>query len=1250
MDPWRKCQVEALEAICGAGNGSAVVSMFCGTGKTRVIAQVLKDAVEAIGLCVVVFPRLVLAEQFREKYAATVTDKDNVLFVSSDTDATTCAAAITTALRQMVTKGAGGLVCVTYSSLQLLCECLKAATCEPALVVFDEAHHVVADKVANVIAGHLGSSRRLFFTATPPTTMQTSGGVYGPVLYEYPFSAAVEDGIVQPVRIVVEIGNLVQKVAGAGMEDEDDDEESIEDDDDDEESIEDDDATHLANTYGAIVRAAAATGNGRVICFHRYAEAEGRDGTTSVKDYATTAALEALHVAWSANAAARARFPAPPQLYALRANVTADDRKRILDEFEAAADGQLTILHNCALLAEGVDTASANMAVFVDSKSSPITIVQNIGRVVRKVPGCDRPATILLPVRMDLAAFSKLDAADTEGFSELLFDAASEGRFDKILRVVEALVSSDPAAMAAMLAVPPRFLGSAVRRALVKSGAVVSEPLSEDERVAAAASLPVVTSAMTGEGAISGGADTSAPFVWHNEDGSAGGSWHLVEKAGSVAPYVAPVPPVSFVATAAPDLEGDRSPAWVVEQLIHSVDGIRSAILSCLDGSGRSEERQLKKCRELMQRAGLRGGAWPICRQGIGMTPEMVQETKDAYFLKYQRGLFHGKHRSVQTFYSSVDELLKTMWRNWACIVSSEDKQEKAAQELVQRAVVLRGGKLPRLITLPKTAAEVQERKDALMLQCARICFLRPGQRGSKKVYSKTICVFDAQWKDTWRITVKERAVRTCLDVCRRADIYRSGRIPSKCTQLQHGTTEEKQEYIDGCWLHTQRKNYKNSNTTSASYNTQVFTILFDKWPDWVNDLETLSLETCTAVIAYANDHCNGAMPRSRLCDKLVSSQEHANAEWLAGVRRFANGKSGIKLYPSVEVRLTRQWGDAWKTKPSNESVAREKCLLVIGRAEARGGQLPKALSSDPQQKKDAKYIEHQRRILEGKCPGAVLYPSVKAELDKKWPDWAKRQKQSRQRRRLNGDSAEVAVLTKETTAGAGSGRARPAGPLTAYHQKWKSRTAASFVEAIQAAPDEWRQYHAIAAQQDARDPPECSVFVVLQQWLGKLAASQGSRSHATSVLPPLRVVDLGCGTNGLKHACSDLALDWTCVDAVAADDSVTVGNLGALPDGGTWTGRFSAAVLSRALWATDKATVLAEVFRVLHHGAYLFVVEPVSKYRDAATGANLLPGLLETAGFEVDLPNSWGGGGGTRATPSVYQFLLCKKPALAFL
>jgi hypothetical protein len=73
-------------------------------------------------------------------------------------------------------------------------------------------------------------------------------------------------------------------------------------------------------------------------------------------------------------------------------------------------------------------------------------------------------------------------------------------------------------------------------------------------------------------------------------------------------------------------------------------------------------------------------------------------------------------------------------------------------------------------------------------------------------------------------------------------------------------------------------------------------------------------------------------------------------------------------------------------------------------------------------------------------------------------------------------------------------------------------------------------------------------------------------------------------------------------------------------------------------------------VYRVLHHGAFLFVVEPVSKYRDAATGANTLPGLLTAAGFEVDLANSWGGGAGTGHTTSVYQFLLCKKPALAFL
>jgi superfamily II DNA or RNA helicase len=110
MQPWRKCQLEALEAIRGAGNASGVVSMFCGTGKTRVIAEMLKDAVmkdllkdatATANIAVAVFPRLVLADQFREKYAADVTHSDNVQFVLSDEHATTCDEAIVAKLRRI---------------------------------------------------------------------------------------------------------------------------------------------------------------------------------------------------------------------------------------------------------------------------------------------------------------------------------------------------------------------------------------------------------------------------------------------------------------------------------------------------------------------------------------------------------------------------------------------------------------------------------------------------------------------------------------------------------------------------------------------------------------------------------------------------------------------------------------------------------------------------------------------------------------------------------------------------------------------------------------------------------------------------------------------------------------------------------------------------------------------------------------------------------------------------------------------
>jgi hypothetical protein len=635
------------------------------------------------------------------------------------------------------------------------------------------------------------------------------------------------------------------------------------------------------------------------------------------------------------------------------------------------------------------------------------------------------------------------------------------------------------------------------------------------------------------------------------------------------------VPPVSFVATAALELNGVTSPAWVVEKLVNGMGGIRSAILSCLDGCGRDEQRLLKRCSELMQRAELCGGAKPRSARRKNMTPEMVQQQKDADFLKHQRALFHGLKKG--TFFESVDKLLRTKWKDWACVNSWKDKQAIVAKQIVDRAV-LRGGHLPRSFLHPKTASEVQEHKDAVFIQKARLC-LRRGLSADRKLWSATIGTFDTQWKDEWKL--------------------------DKYTELE-------------------------------------------------------ATKTCSEVVDRANRERNGALPRVK---KNGLAQESRDAKWVQVQKMLYHGIISGIAYQSVFERLTKQWGDAWRATRKDKAI--KFCMEVCDRADVRGGQMPtcsnKLRNGSPDERQeyvDGCWIRGQRQTFKNK-DDAAYHVEVFERLFAKWPDWNSTSRGRPRMRREENDQKRPKTIVEEDSdaAGAGSGRARLAGPLTAWHQKWKSRTAASFVEAIQAAPEEWHKYHAVAAQQDARDPPETSVFTVLSQWLGKLAASQAgaasgaaSGSHAASAVPPLRVVDLGCGTNGLKRACNELRLDWTCVDAVGADDTVTVGNLGALPDGGAWTGRFSAAVLSRALWATDKATVLAEVYRVLHHGAFLFAVEPVSKYRDAATGANTLPGLLTAAGFEVDLANSWGGGAGTGHTTSVYQFLLCKKPALAFL
>ena len=206
------------------------------------------------------------------------------------------------------------------------------------------------------------------------------------------------------------------------------------------------------------------------------------------------------------------------------------------------------------------------------------------------------------------------------------------------------------------------------------------------------------------------------------------------------------------------------------------------------------------------------------------------------------------------------------------------------------------------------------------------------------------------------------------------------------------------------------------------------------------------------------------------------------------------------------------------------------------------------------------------------------------------------------------------------------SASASPPRVLTAlekYHQTFKRMTSTNFTRRVQEKRQEWQEYHRIADEHDARDPEE-------RRPVHKIAKA------LADVKKGKRAIDLGCGKNLLRTLAPHLR--WTSVDAVAADETVTEGDIAALPFEDE---EFSIAVLSRALWATNKADVIREAMRVLVDGGQLIVCEAFRKWWDAEKNENSLVKLLEDCGCVVE--KTYG------ATPEegdeVFQYIVCRKP-----
>jgi len=381
--------------------------MFCGTGKSLVMITYVTDRLDQFPYSVFVFPSLSLITQFRNDY---IKDVDvPYLSVSSECESTTDKVII----KKFIELHEQKIICVTYQSLHTLME----VSCDPDIMIFDEAHHAVESYVSDVISGI--DCKKVFMTATPPDDDEL-----GPIVYSYTHHDGVIEGKLNDFNIMIDFSTENTN-----------------------ESI-----------YDSIIRAVMKTKNSRVLTFHQRVNTED---DTSVKNFVNQELLlksfEKIGKEFSGHVYTSVKF------LSIDAGTSSTERKKFLKLLDGAKEHEIVILSSCKTIGEGVDTKKANMVVFVDAKNSLTDIIQNIGRVVRKQ---DCVSTILIPCWVDKTKYEGAEDKD----AVIREDLSKQGNFNGILNVISALRQHDPELYDLCLRYPKVFTKEEMKKNFERQG------------------------------------------------------------------------------------------------------------------------------------------------------------------------------------------------------------------------------------------------------------------------------------------------------------------------------------------------------------------------------------------------------------------------------------------------------------------------------------------------------------------------------------------------------------------------------------------------------------------------------------------------------------------------------------------------------------------------------------------------------------------------------------------------------------
>jgi len=423
-------------------NNKCIVKMFCGTGKSLLMrkCRIIKNK----KLVVYVFPSLSLIDQFYTDY---LHDFKNILKISSETESTTDTIKITKFLSKKINK----IICITYQSFKTLLDNLGKTIID--VCIFDEAHHAVGETYQKLIFDNDTSicDKQIFFTATPKNANgivmydrdNLDACMCGKLVYDYSYLQGMNEDYLQPFEIRVDMYS---------------------------------DNTNKS-VYESISRAVLTSGNSRVLTFHSDVNT---DRDTSVNNFVNekefiTAFKKVQEIEFPEN-----KKYTKISIIGLSSSIGLKERRIILDKFDASPDNEIIVISSCETIGEGIDTKNANMCVFVDPKSSYVKIIQNIGRIVRKQVGIDKPnSTILIPCWVDKTKYLECNG-DREKCDEVIRKDMSEGgNFNGILNVLSALKQEDEDIYDICLHYPDTYSPQEIKSNLEKQGYTIDDQVGE---------------------------------------------------------------------------------------------------------------------------------------------------------------------------------------------------------------------------------------------------------------------------------------------------------------------------------------------------------------------------------------------------------------------------------------------------------------------------------------------------------------------------------------------------------------------------------------------------------------------------------------------------------------------------------------------------------------------------------------------------------------------------------------------------